>query len=66
MDSPCYDRKNKIDCPKRESGCSANCKEWKEYETARNLSYLEKLRIALAANAVYETMHGKFRRRKKK
>lgn len=37
--SPCYDRKNHKDCPRRSPDCRWHCKAWKEYEKARNVDY---------------------------
>ena len=39
MRSPCFDEKNRQDCPRRHAGCAATCPEWAEYEKQRNAEY---------------------------
>ena len=31
MKSPCYDYKNRKDCPNRKIGCAIDCEKWKEF-----------------------------------
>jgi hypothetical protein len=44
MDSPCYDRKTKTDCPRRCVGCAENCPEWADYVKRRDEHYKERMR----------------------
>lgn len=39
MDSPCYDKATKTDCPRRCKGCAIDCPEWAAYEVERNKVY---------------------------
>lgn len=39
IQSPCYDRKAKQDCPRRHVGCVAACPEWAEYEKKKQEEY---------------------------
>lgn len=38
-ESPCYDKKNKVDCPRRAVGCAVSCPEWKAYLERRESLY---------------------------
>lgn len=44
MDSPCYDKKTKTDCPRRCGGCAVNCPEWAAYVAERNELYKQRAR----------------------
>lgn len=39
LESPCYDRKTKTDCPRRCGGCQVDCPEWKAYCEERQKIY---------------------------
>lgn len=39
---PCYDRKNKIDCPDRSGNCARSCTKWQQYEKARAAYYTQR------------------------
>lgn len=39
LESPCYDRKTKTDCPRRSAGCAVNCPDWEKYAKQRNEMY---------------------------
>lgn len=45
MDSPCYDKKTKTDCPRRCKGCAVNCPEWAAYVRERNKVYEQRAKI---------------------
>lgn len=35
VQSPCFDRINKVDCPMRSTFCRADCTAWQKYEKAK-------------------------------
>lgn len=39
IQSPCYDKKLKKDCPRRCAGCADNCPEWAAYVAERDELY---------------------------
>ena len=39
LESPCYDRKTKTDCPRRCAGCSTSCPDWDGYLKKRDELY---------------------------
>lgn len=49
IESPCFDRKTKTDCPRRCAGCSVDCPEWNKYLKERDELY-KKRKIESAAN----------------
>lgn len=40
MENPCYDKVNKVDCPRRHGGCAVDCPEWKKYIEERDKVYM--------------------------
>ena len=39
VQSPCFDRLNKIDCPERSENCHNDCPRWAEYVKDRDKEY---------------------------
>ena len=55
MDNPCYDRVNKIDCPRRKGGCSVDCPDWAKYIEEREKMYKERAIEYESRAVVFET-----------
>lgn len=42
VQSPCFDRLNKQDCPERSENCRNDCPRWAEYVKERDKEYLRR------------------------
>ena len=51
LESPCYDRETKTDCPDRCGGCQIKCERWQAYVVERQKVYDKRL-SDFHANAV--------------
>lgn len=54
VQSPCFDRLNKRDCPERSENCHNDCPRWAEYVKERDKEYQRR-----KAASMYTEGHGK-------
>ena len=52
IDSPCWDKETKTDCPDRAAGCAAHCDRWLEYTVERNKDYRRRAIISEAVSDI--------------
>lgn len=56
MESPCFDKKTKTDCPDRHKGCANTCSRWATYVSERDKEYQRRRRMSDANGALIDSM----------
>lgn len=42
LNSPCFNKETKTDCPDRKGGCAVNCPKWAKYVEEREEEYQQR------------------------
>ena len=66
LESPCYDRKTKTDCPDRCGGCQVKCEKWQAYVVERQKVYDKRLSDFQANSVIDENSYDAHMKRVKK
>lgn len=66
IESPCYDKVAKKDCPRRREGCAVSCPDWAKYCEQRDKMYKENEIGWNADIAMFDNRRRQFDKRQRK
>lgn len=63
IESPCYNRETKTDCPRRCAGCAVDCPDWAAHVSERDKVYKDRKIQRDVGSVMYESRHSKIDKR---